>query len=313
MKLDAERLQRIRRLEIQTRRLVDSYFGGAYHAIFKGKGIEFESVRPYLPGDDIRAIDWNVTARTDEAFAARTDEAFVKQFTEERELNLLLILDASPSTSFGTRERHKRDLAVDVGAVLSYSAIRNQDRVGLLVFSHQVDLLIPPMRGRNHGLRLLRELLYLEGAVAAGYTDLVGALQRAGRLLKRRSIVVLLSDFWVPLESLEPDFLESLEPDLTRLARRHDVIAIVLRDTLERVWPDVGLIRLKDSETGVTHVVDTASALWRDQVEQDARQFDLHLQALFGRLQIDSLFLTTQSDAVVELTRLFRSRLTRIR
>ncbi|HUN06988.1 MAG TPA: DUF58 domain-containing protein [Aggregatilineales bacterium] len=297
MKLDAERLQRIRRLEIQTRRLVDSYFGGAYHAIFKGKGIEFESVRPYLPGDDIRAIDWNVTART--------DEAFVKQFTEERELNLLLILDASPSTSFGTRERHKRDLAVDVGAVLSYSAIRNQDRVGLLVFSHQVDLLIPPMRGRNHGLRLLRELLYLEGAVAAGYTDLVGALQRAGRLLKRRSIVVLLSDFWVPLESLEPD--------LTRLARRHDVIAIVLRDTLERVWPDVGLIRLKDSETGVTHVVDTASALWRDQVEQDARQFDLHLQALFGRLQIDSLFLTTQSDAVVELTRLFRSRLTRIR
>ncbi|MBN8593713.1 MAG: DUF58 domain-containing protein [Anaerolineae bacterium] len=297
MKLDAERLQRIRRLEIQTRRLVDSYFGGAYHAIFKGKGIEFESVRPYLPGDDIRAIDWNVTART--------DEAFVKQFTEERELNLLLILDASPSTSFGTRERHKRDLAVDVGAVLSYSAIRNQDRVGLLVFSHQVDLLIPPMRGRNHGLRLLRELLYLEGAVAAGYTDLVGALQRAGRLLKRRSIVVLLSDFWVPLESLEPD--------LTRLARRHDVIAIVLRDALERAWPDVGLIRLKDSETGVTHVVDTASALWRDQVEQDARQFDLHLQALFGRLQIDSLFLTTQSDAVVELTRLFRSRLTRIR
>lgn len=297
MKLDAERLQRIRRLEIQTRRLVDSYFGGAYHAIFKGKGIEFESVRPYLPGDDIRAIDWNVTART--------DEAFVKQFIEERELNLLLILDASPSTSFGTRERHKRDLAVDVGAVLSYSAIRNQDRVGLLVFSHQVDLLIPPMRGRNHGLRLLRELLYLEGAAAAGYTDLVGALQRAGRLLKRRSIVVLLSDFWVPLESLEPD--------LTRLARRHDVIAIVLRDALERAWPDVGLIRLKDSETGVTHVVDTASALWRDQVEQDARQFDLHLQALFGRLQIDSLFLTTQSDAVVELTRLFRSRLTRIR
>lgn len=297
MKLDAERLQRIRRLEIQTRRLVDSYFGGAYHAIFKGKGIEFESVRPYLPGDDIRAIDWNVTART--------DEAFVKQFTEERELNLLLILDASPSTAFGTRERHKRDLAVDAGAVLAYSAIRNQDRVGLLVFSHQVDLLIPPMRGRNHGLRLLRELLYLEGAAAAGYTDLAGALQRAGRLLKRRSIIILLSDFWVPLESLEPD--------LTRLARRHDVIAIVLRDTLERVWPDVGLIHLKDSETGVTHLVDTASARWRDQVEQEARQFDVHLHALFGRLQIDSLFLTTQSDAVVELTRLFRSRLSRIR
>ncbi len=297
MKLDAERLQRIRRLEVQTRRLVDSYFGGAYHAIFKGKGIEFESVRPYLPGDDIRAIDWNVTART--------DEAFVKQFTEERELNLLLILDASPSTAFGTRERNKRDLAVDVGAVLAYSAIRNQDRVGLLVFSHHVDLLIPPMRGRNHGLRLLRELLYLEGAAAAGYTDLAGPLQRAGRLLKRRSIVVLLSDFWVPLESLEPA--------LNRLARHHDVIAIVLRDALERAWPDVGLIRLKDSETGVTHLVDTTSALWRDQVEHEARQFDLHLHALFSRLQIDSLFLTTQSDAVVELTRLFRSRLSRIR
>jgi len=130
--------------------------------------------------------------------------------------------------------------------------------------------------------------------------------------LKRRSIIILLSDFWVPLESLEPD-LTRLARHLTRLARRHDVIAIVLRDTLERVWPDVGLIHLKDSETGVTHLVDTASARWRDQVEQEARQFDVHLHALFGRLQIDSLFLTTQSDAVVELTRLFRSRLSRIR
>ncbi len=297
MKLDSDRLQRIRHLEIQTRRLVDSYFGGAYHAIFKGKGIEFESVRPYCPGDDIRSIDWNVTARA--------DEAFVKQFTEERELNLLLVMDASPSTAFGTRERHKRDLAVDVGSVLAYSAIRNQDRVGLLVFSHQVDLLIPPMRGRNHGLRLLRELLYLEVPAAAGFTDLTGALQRVGRLLKRRSIVVLLSDFWVPLESIEQD--------LARLIRRHDVIAIVLRDPLEQTWPDVGLIRLKDSETGATCLVDTTSTRWRDQVEQESRQFDFRLTNLFSRLQIDSLFLTTQSDAVVELTRMFRSRLSRVR
>jgi uncharacterized protein (DUF58 family) len=297
MKLDAERLQRIRRLEIQTRRLVDSYFGGAWHAVFKGKGIEFEGVRPYQPGDDIRAIDWNVTARA--------DESFVKQFTEERELNLMLLLDASPSTSFGTRSRHKRDLAVDVGAVLAYSAIRNQDRVGLLVFSHQVDLLLSPVRGRNHGLRLLRELLYLEGAAAAGQTDLAGALQRADRLLKRRSIIVIISDFLVPLPLIERD--------LGHLARRHDVIPIVLRDALEQAWSDVGLLRLRDSETGVTRLMDTASAEWRGQAEQAARQFDSQLTSLFARLQMDSLFLTTESDAVAELTRLFRSRLSRAR
>jgi uncharacterized protein (DUF58 family) len=297
MKLDSDRLQRIRRLEIQTRRLVDSYFGGAYHAVFKGKGIEFESVRPYTPGDDIRAIDWNVTARA--------DEAFIKQFTEERELNLLLLLDASPSTGFGTRGRHKRDLAVDVGSVLAYSAIRNQDRVGLLVFSHQVDLLIPPVRGRNHGLRLLRELLFLEGAAAAGHTDLAGALQRADRLLKRRSIIVVISDFLVPIAGVEHD--------LARLARRHDVIPVVLRDQLEQGWPDAGLLHLRDSETGRHHLVDTASAGWREQVAADARQFDERLMALFRRLNMDSLFLTTESDAVAALTRLFRSRLARAR
>jgi uncharacterized protein (DUF58 family) len=297
MKLDADRLQRIRRVEIQTRRLVDSYFGGAYHAVFKGKGIEFEGVRPYSPGDDIRAIDWNVTARA--------DEAYVKQFTEERELNLLLLLDASPSTSFGTRGRHKRDLAVDVGAVLAYSAIRNQDQVGLLVFSHRVEALIPPARGRNHGLRLLRELLYLEGSAAAGHTDLSGALQRAERLLKRRSIITIISDFLVPIATLERD--------LARLARRHDVIAVVLRDSLEQHWPDVGLIRLKDSETGAARLVDTASAAWRTHIQMSADQLNAQLRGLFARLHIDSLFLTTESDAVAELTALFRSRLARSR
>lgn len=296
MKLDSERLQRIRRLEIQTRRLVDSYFGGAYHATFKGKGIEFESVRPYTPGDDIRAIDWNVTARA--------DEAFVKQFTEERELSLMLLLDASPSTGFGTRGRHKRDLAGEVGSILAYSAIRNQDRVGLLVFSHQVDLLIPPVRGRNHGLRLLRELLYLEGASAAGHTDLSGGLRQVEHLLKRRSIIVVISDFL--------GASGDVERDLARLARRHDVIPVVLRDSLEQKWPDVGLLRLRDSETGKHLLVDTASARWRERVELDVRQFDARLESLFTRLNMDSLFLTTESDAVVELTHLFRSRLARV-
>lgn len=293
--LPADTLRKIRRIELQTRRLVDAVFAGAYHAVFKGRGIEFDAVRPYEPGDDVRDIDWNVTARA--------GEAFVKRYIEERELTVMLVLDASASCQFGTVSRQKRDVAVELGAVLAYAAISNNDRVGLLLFSDRVERYVPPRKGHNHMLRLIRELLSTQ-AEGRG-TNLALALQTVNRLLKRRAIVILMSDF------LEPG--DSYATDLATAARRHDLIGVVLSDPREEAWPDSGLVALRDAESGRLAWVDTSQAAWRDGFQQRARSVDMARHRALANARVDWIHASTDGDTVQALTAFFQKRARRLR
>ena len=225
-----EILAAVRRIEIRTRRLVDEVFSGEYHSVFRGRGVEFREVREYVAGDDVRTIDWNVTART--------DAPFVKQFEEERELTVVLAADVSPSGRFGSGERTKAETAAELCAVLAFAAISNKDKVGLLLFSDHVEKYIPPAKGRSHVLRIIRELLTYQPTGVG--TDLVAPLQLVGRVLKRKATVFLVSDFWAD------DFSSSLRT----VARRHDCVAVRLRDPRESDLPDVGLVTWRDAETG---------------------------------------------------------------
>jgi uncharacterized protein (DUF58 family) len=288
--LTAEMLQKIRRIDLRTRRLVDESFAGAYHSIFKGRGMEFDTVRPYEPGDDVRDIDWNVTARA--------GTPFVKRYVEERELTVMLALDVSASTFFGTQTRQKRDTAVELGAVLAYAAIRNQDRVGLLLFSDRVELYVAPRKGRNHVLRLIRDLLAAQPTSKG--TDLGLGLRTANHLLKRRAIVFLMSDFLTSGESYVRD--------LRLTARRHDLIGVVLSDPLETTWPDAGTVMLRDSETGETAWGDTASSAWREGFRRGAEHFQAARDAALSQAQVDRIDVPTNGDYVLALTRFFQGR-----
>jgi uncharacterized protein (DUF58 family) len=292
--LAAETLRKIRRIELQTRRLVDDLFVGAYHAVFKGRGIEFDAVRPYEPGDELRDIDWNVTART--------GEPYIKRYVEERELTVMLVLDASASCLFGTVEHQKRDVAVELGAVLAYAAISNNDKVGLLLFSDQVELYVPPRKGRNHSLRLIRELLSAQPQKRG--TDLSLALQTVNRLLKRRAIVFLISDFLLPGETYAVD--------LALLARRHDVVAVLLGDPLEKTWPDAGLMAVQDAETGAINWIDTASAGWREGFQQQAQRFYEQRNAVLAGAGVDRIEVPSDGDYVQALVQFFRQRARRL-
>jgi uncharacterized protein (DUF58 family) len=289
MTLTGDMLRRIRRIELVTRKLADEVFMGAYHAVFKGRGIAFDSVRPYEPGDDVRSIDWNVTART--------GEPFIKQYTEERELTVLLLLDVSASGSFGTQGRFKREVAVEIAAALAYAAIRNQDRVGLLMVSDQIEGYIPPRKGRNHILRLIRDLLTL--APAGRGTDLGLGLRTANRLLSRRAILFLVSDFLT-----EMDYTR----ELTAAAAHHDVIAIVTGDRLEMMWPDVGLVALTDAETGQTAWADTRSARWRADFEAYVQSQRAERQAMLKRASVDWIEIATDGDYAAALAAFFQAR-----
>ena len=236
--LSREVLEKVRRIEIQTRRLVTDALAGEYHSIFKGRGMEFAEVREYLVGDDIRTIDWNVTSRT--------GALHVKKFTEERELTVLLMLDASGSADFGTRSRFKRELAAEMGALLAFSAIRNNDRVGALVFTDDVEMYVPPRKGRSHVLRVIRDLLYFEPRGKG--TNLARASEYLNRVTRKRAVVFLLSDF------LDAGF----EKPLRVAAKKHDLISIFLSDPAEAELPGVGLVELEDAETGRRLLVDTS-------------------------------------------------------
>ncbi len=293
--LTAETLRKIRRIELRTRKLVNDSFAGAYHAVFKGRGIAFDSVRPYEPGDDIRDIDWNVTART--------GEPFVKRYVEERELTVMLVLDASASASFGTVNRQKRDLAAELGAALAFTAISNNDKVGLLIFSDQIELFIPPRKGRNHVLRLIRDLLAAQPTHRG--TDVSLALRAVNQLLKHSAIVFLISDFLASSQDYARDLLVA--------ARRNDVIAVVLSDPLEQTWPAVGLVGLCDAETGATSWVDTASPEWRKQFQQQARRFQKMRDETLIRVGVDRVDVPVNGDYVQALTLFFQKRAQRIR
>lgn len=290
MRPEGVSLRQIRRIELRTRRLVNEAFAGAYRSVFKGQGMAFESVRAYEPGDDIRAIDWNVTART--------GEPFVKQFTEERELTVMLAFDASASALFGTAGRQKRELAAELGAVLALAATTNNDKVGLLVFSDRLERYIPPRKGRNHVLRLIRDLLAAEPAGAG--TDLGLALRTLNRVLKRRAIVFLISDFLAPAEDYQAELL------LT--GRRHDVIALALRDPLERAWPVGALVGLRDAETGTALWVDTAQAGWREGFARQTERFAQARDAALARAQVERVDIPLDGDYAAALVSFFQRR-----
>ncbi|MFW5772657.1 MAG: DUF58 domain-containing protein [Phototrophicaceae bacterium] len=293
--IEAETLRRIRRLEMRTRRLVNESFAGAYHSVFKGRGLAFEAVRPYQPGDDVRDIDWNVTARS--------DEAYVKRFAEERELTVMLVLDTSASCLFGTVNRQKRDLAAEIGAVLALSAVSNNDNVGLLVFSDRVEQFVRPRKGRNHVLRIIRDLLAVRPAQQG--TDLSLALRTVNRALRKRAIIFLMSDFL-----LNP---QEYARELVATSRRHDVIALVLSDPRERRWPDAGLVALRDAETAAAYRVDTGSARWRRRFEQQARRFGQMRDATLTQAGADRIDLPVDVDYVQALTQFFQRRAQRLK
>jgi uncharacterized protein (DUF58 family) len=289
-------LRQVRRIELRTRGLVTSRFSGEYHSVFKGQGIEFVEVRQYLPGDDVRTIDWNVSART--------GEVFVKKYVEERELTVLLMVDLSASERFGTRGRFKSEMVAEVAASLAMSAVRNNDRVGLLVFTDQVELFVPPRKGRQHALRIVRDLLSFDPAGTG--TDLTAALEYAIRVLRSRSIVFLASDFQQPLTP-------ALERALTLMAARHDVVPVVLTDATELDFPDAGLIQVTDPETGALVVFnsgdDKRRAAYREAVERERTE----VQRVFRRLGLDAIELATDSTTATAILSFFRRRERRLR
>ncbi|MCB9078348.1 MAG: DUF58 domain-containing protein [Anaerolineaceae bacterium] len=293
--LTQELIKKIRRIEIRTRRLVNTSFAGEYHAIFKGRGIEFDEVRPYRPGDEVRTIDWNVTART--------GELFVKRYIEERELTVMLLVDASASGQFGTSTRFKREIAAELAAVLAFSAISNNDKVGLLVFTDQIELFITPRKGKRHVLRLIRDLLAFQPQ--GRRTNLKLGLETLNHMLKRRSIIFLLSDFLTP-----PDSYRSI---LQVSNRRHDVIAITLTDPREQEFPNVGLIAIEDAETGDIQLVDTGNRKWREEFKERVTELHTARERVFRKAKVDRIDITTDSDYVIPLTNFFEQRARRMR
>lgn len=283
-----EILASVRRIEIKTRRLVEEVFSGEYHSVFKGTGMEFREVREYVPGDDVRTIDWNVTART--------GQPFVKLFEEERELTVMLVVDMSRSGWFGSGERTKVEVAAELCGVLAFSAIANKDKVGLLLFSDRVEKFIPPAKGKSHVLRCIRELLTYEPAGRG--TDLNEPLRLLGSVLKRKATVFLVSDFWTG------DFSTSLSV----LGRRHDVVAVRIRDPRETSLPAVGLVRWVDAETGQKALIDTSSGSTARRLASRAGSHDRALDKLLASRGVDLVEVDVTESYVEPLRKFFLAR-----
>jgi uncharacterized protein (DUF58 family) len=289
----ADVLRQVRLVELRTRGLVNALFTGEYHSVFKGQGMEFAEVREYSDGDEVRAIDWNVTARM--------GHPFVKRFVEERELTVMLAVDHSGSERFGTAQRFKSELATEIGAVLAMSAIRNNDRVGALLFTDRVEHVVPPGKGRRHVLRLIRDVLVHEPEGKG--TDIPAAIDYLAKMLPHRAIIFLISDF----------VATGLERPLKILAQRHDVVAVTITDPRERELPDIGLARFTDPETGAVVDVDTGNPVIRRKYrEQMQAEVEARTQ-LLRRLAIDEVAVRTDQRYVDPLLRFFRLRETRRR
>jgi uncharacterized protein (DUF58 family) len=284
----AEILKKIRALEIKTKGLVQTVFAGDYHSVFKGRGMNFEDVREYQPGDEIRAIDWNVTARL--------GTAFVKKFTEERELTVVLVVDVSASGNFGSVSQSKRELAAEVACLLAFSAIRNNDKVGLLLFSDRVELFIPPKKGRSHTLRIIREILFFEPAGLGTAPGL--ALDYLNKIVTRRAVVFFVSDFQTG------DFSRELSVS----GRRHDFIAVHVQDQREEMLPNVGIISLEDAETGEQVEINTADRTTRARFSALAETRRAELNRTFRRHSIDAISLRTGEDYLPALRSFFKQR-----
>lgn len=288
-----ELLKKVRRIEITTRRVVNEVMAGQYHSVFKGRGMEFAEVREYQPGDDVRIIDWNVTART--------GTPHVKVFHEERELTVILMVDASRSLAFGTRDKTKAELAAELCALLSFSAVKNNDRVGLIIFTDRIELAIPPKKGSQHVLRIIREVLYFKPR--ARKTDIAGALEYLSRIQKRRAVVFLLSDFMA----------EGYERALAIAGKRHDLTAVPLSDPREKEMEPVGLIELEDAETGERIIIDTHDPEVRETFAAIAARSQEGREKLFRSADLDTIPIMTGESYDRSLMRFFRTRARRTR
>jgi uncharacterized protein (DUF58 family) len=291
--LPREIVRQVRRLQLRARRAVEDLLGGEYHSVFKGMGIAFEEVREYQPGDDIRTIDWNVTARM--------GHPFIKRFVEERELTVMLLLDCSGSQQFGTRLQQKREVAAELAAVLAFSAITNNDKVGLVAFTDRVERFIPPRKGVRHVLRLIRDVLFYQPTRRG--TSVREALDYVNKVLHRRAIVFLMSDF----------LDEGYERSLKRSGRRHDLIAVHLSDQREEALPAVGLLEVDDAETGRRLLIDTSSRKARAAYADAARLRREGLRQLCRSSRIDLIEVSTDGGHLEALTRFFMLRERRLR
>ena len=290
--LPKELIKRIRKLEITTRKVVSDMLAGQYHSVFKGRGMAFSEVRQYQQGDEIRLIDWNVTARM--------NEAHIKVFTEERELTVMLLVDVSASGEFGSADRSKSELAAEVAAQIAFSAIANNDRVGLILFSDQVEKTIPPKKGRKHVLRVVSDILSYTPRRPG--TDLSAGLTYLSQIAKRRSVAFLISDFMAA----------GYEQSLRIASRRHDLVPVVISDPLEDAFPRLGLVELEDPETLRRYQVDTADPLVRGRFALEMGKRRLEREKLFKKLELDHVELRAGEDHARALTRFFRARARRM-
>jgi uncharacterized protein (DUF58 family) len=289
-------MSRMRQLEIRTRRLVNDTLVGEYHSVFKGRGMDFDEVREYISGDEVRTIDWNVTARA--------GRPFVKKYTEERELNILLVVDISASGNFGSGVQSKRDLAAELASLLAFSAIRNSDKVGLLLYTDRIEKFLAPKKGRRHVLRVVREILY---HVPQGRgTDSVKALDVANHVLHRRAIVFMISDFQSPGDPARTAI--DLRRAMRQTNQRHDLIAVHIEDARERTLPDLGMLALEDSETGTVIELDTADPAVRARFNREAVERVRRLVNDFRAEGVDTLELDTNAPYLPALQRFFKSR-----
>lgn len=284
----AELVEKVRRLQILTEHLVSETLSGNYHSAFRGSGMEFDKVREYQVGDDIRNIDWNVTARS--------GSPHIKSYVEEREMTVMLMVDGSSSVAVGSEGKTKQELAGELAAVLAFSAVGNGDKVGLVLFTDKVELYLPPKKGKDHVLRIIREILGYHPSRKS--TDLSGALDFLGRVQRRRSVTFLVSDF----------LDEAFSRQLSTVSSRHDLIAVKVGDQRERALPPVGLVRLEDAETGEQIVVDTGSEKGRELYRQHTEARQTSLESEFKRRKIDAVSVATHEDCLLPLRLLFKKR-----
>jgi uncharacterized protein (DUF58 family) len=295
-----EILKKVRQVEIRTSRLVNDSLAGEYHSVFKGRGMDFDEVREYVPGDEVRAIDWNVTARA--------GRPFIKKFTEERELTILLAVDVSASGNFGSGPQSKRQMAAELASVLAFSAIRNSDKVGLVLFTDQIEQYIPPKKGRQHVLRVIREILFFEPQSRG--TDIVRALDFANQVTSRRAIMFLVSDFELPNQD---QALADLRRAVRLASRRHDLVALHVHDLREAELPDVGQLAIEDAESGELIELDTTSDRVRSRFAELAHQRVENLRRALAAEGVDALNLDTREPYEPALRAFFKNRERRMR
>jgi len=286
-----EIIKKVRYIEIKTRNIVNNLFGGEYHSAFKGMGMEFAEVREYYPGDDVRAIDWNVTART--------GQPYIKKYDEERELTVLLLIDVSASGFFGTGNSLKSDIMIEMASVLSFSAIKNNDKVALLLFSDHIEKFIPPKKGKSHMLRVIREMIFHKATERN--TDISKALEHVQKVLKRKSIIFLISDFWDT----------SYQQSMRLINKKHDLINIQILDKAEISIPDMGMIKLHDVEKQSTAWIDAHNVKLQTNATNQIKQHNIRLKAFCKKNRIDFITIDSNEGYIQPLEEFFNNRMNR--